>query len=122
MGGHTVTRKMGQGEKNLPSLFQNHGVASDLVPLQHRVSGREFVQIAKGGVIEAGIEEQVSAAAGHQSHEAYVDQLRSQFTDDVDAKQLHVIAIEDELQKAGLVTDNLPSRIMAVICTPDNHV
>ena len=116
IGGHTLIRKTGQGES---FVFQRRVVE---VAFQQGVQGRELVEVAQRGVVEAGVEEEVRTAAGSERDQADMDDLGRLFADDVDAQELHVVALEDQFQEARLVADDLAARVVGVVGAADDVV
>src|SRR5271169_4112759 len=95
---------------NRKSAFGN---ASPIQPV-HAVEGGIFVTFGESGIIENGIYKVINLSAQGHHRLADVDQFAGALTDDVDAQHIAGLAVEEDLQHANVITDNLAARNFAV--------
>src|SRR5262249_55437843 len=81
-----------------------------------RVERRHLVAFRERRVVEDGLQEVVEAAVQAEDGLADVNQLRRAAADGVHAEQLPSLAVEEHLEEAAVVAEDLATRDLAVAC------
>ena len=81
---------------------------------KRQVEGGRFIAFGERGVIEDRIDEVIDLAAEGQHGLPDVHQFAGAVADDVDAQQLPRLAVEQQLEQAGCIADNLAAGDFAV--------
>ncbi len=81
---------------------------------EHRIVGSVFVEVSQCGIVEAHLVEQIGCGVHGHCEQANVDDFRGLFPKHMDAKQSHIVAVKEELEKSNVVADDFAARNVRV--------
>src|SRR5215813_14492371 len=110
----TITNSM----ISLLSPFFNQRCRS-VSQLIQSIQRRDLVGLGERRVVEHRVPEVLDRRARVHNRLSDVNELRRPLADDVDAEQLQIPRIKQQLQPSGLVAENLPSRQFLISGDPD---
>src|SRR5687767_8432461 len=89
-------------------------ISSPSCHVSQAVVGRVLIRLAERREVEYAVDECIQRSAELHDHHPDVQKLRGILSDDVDAEQLESLALEDDLDEALGVADDLSAGVVAV--------
>src|SRR3989304_6862446 len=115
-------RKIPNPKRPIPKGRRTFGILAPALPpgiisaeAIYSIEGRRLVTLRQCRVVEDGLHKIIYAAAEGQHRLPDVHELTRALADDVHPQQLARLQMEDELEQAGAVADDLPARDLAVL-------